>query len=194
MHALNPGVVGAVRAAIEARLAAPGTNRRRPAPAAEWGLAMPGDQPGRRGKPQPVAWPVADLAGLAAQHCVLMPEDQELGVIGHLTPGPNHQAAEHTAHEEVDDREEHSATFPARRPARSINRSSPGGVCDGTLWSVVTPPSACWLPARSAWPCEQGRTPGGGCLRTRPGGMLAGRAYGAVIGPVIVAAWGCWGI
>jgi hypothetical protein len=22
----------------------------------------------------------------------------------------------------------------------------------------------------------------------------AGRAYGAVIGPVIVAAWGCWGI
>ena len=86
MHALNPGVVGAVRAAIEARLAAPGTNRRRPAPAAEWGLAMPGDQPGQRGKPQPVAWLVADLAGLAAQHCVLMPEDQELGVIGHLTP------------------------------------------------------------------------------------------------------------
>ena len=33
MHALNPGVVGAVRAAIEARLAAPGTSRRRPAPA-----------------------------------------------------------------------------------------------------------------------------------------------------------------
>lgn len=36
MHALNLGVVGAVRAAIEARLAAPGTNGRRPAPAAEW--------------------------------------------------------------------------------------------------------------------------------------------------------------
>ena len=33
MHALNPGVVGAVRAAIEARLAAPGTSRRRPSPA-----------------------------------------------------------------------------------------------------------------------------------------------------------------
>jgi hypothetical protein len=31
IHALNPGVVGAIRAAIEARLAAPGTNRRRPA-------------------------------------------------------------------------------------------------------------------------------------------------------------------
>jgi hypothetical protein len=39
MHALNPGAVGAVRAAIEARLAAPGTNGRRPAPAAEWGLS-----------------------------------------------------------------------------------------------------------------------------------------------------------
>jgi hypothetical protein len=87
-------------------------------------LRSPGDQPGQRGKPQPVAWLVADLAGMAAQHCVLMPEDQEFGVIGHLTPGPNHQAAEHTAHEEVDDREEHSAMFPARRPARSINRAS----------------------------------------------------------------------
>jgi hypothetical protein len=39
MHALNPGVVGAVRAAIEARLAAPGTNGRRPAPPAEWGFS-----------------------------------------------------------------------------------------------------------------------------------------------------------
>ena len=129
MHALNPGVVGAVRAAIEARLAASGTNRRRPAPAAEWGLAMPGDQPGKRGKPQPVAWLVADLAGLAAQHCVLMPEDQELGVIGHLTP-------------EVDDREEYSARFPpADQPDRLIKPR--GGVRDGTLWSVVKPSSAC---------------------------------------------------
>src|SRR5690348_12950044 len=85
--------------------------------------AVPGDQPGQRGKPQPVAWLVADLADLAAHHCVLMPEDQELGVRGYLTPGPDHQAAEHTAHEEVDDREEHSAMFPARRPARSINRA-----------------------------------------------------------------------
>ena len=41
---------------------------------------------------------------------------------------------------------------------------------------------------------KAGRNPGGGCLQTRPGGVLAGRAYGAVIGPVIVAAWGCWGI
>jgi hypothetical protein len=42
-----------------------------------------------------------------------MPEDQELGVIGLLTPGPNHQAAEHTAHEEVDDREETLSDVPS---------------------------------------------------------------------------------
>lgn len=30
--------------------------------------------------------------------------------------------------------------------------------------------------------------------RVRPGGVLAGRAYRAVADPVIVAAWGCWGI
>jgi len=40
MHALNPGVVGAVRAAIEARLAAPGTNRRRPRAGRAYGAVI----------------------------------------------------------------------------------------------------------------------------------------------------------
>jgi len=38
--------------------------------------AVPRDQPGQRGKPQPAGWLVADLGDLAAEHCVLMPEDQ----------------------------------------------------------------------------------------------------------------------
>ena len=37
-----------------------------------------------------------------------MPEHQELGVLGHLVPGQHHEAAEQTAHEQVDGREDHS--------------------------------------------------------------------------------------
>jgi len=33
-----------------------------------------------------------------------------------------------------------------------------------------------------------------GCGRVRPSGVLAGRTYRAASGPVIVAAWDCWGI
>jgi hypothetical protein len=47
-------------------------------------------------------WLVADPADLAAQHRVLVPEHQELGILGHLAPGQHHQAAEQAAHEQVD--------------------------------------------------------------------------------------------
>jgi hypothetical protein len=46
---------------------------------------------------------VADPADLAAQDRVLVPEHQELGVLGRLAPGQHHLAAEQTAHDEVDD-------------------------------------------------------------------------------------------
>ena len=46
---------------------------------------------------------VADPANLAAQYRVLVPEHQELGVLGRRTPGQHHLAAEQTAHDEVDD-------------------------------------------------------------------------------------------
>jgi hypothetical protein len=67
---------------------------------------VPGDQPGQRREPQPVARLVADPADLAAQHLVLMPQHQQLGIFAHLTPGPHHQAAEQAAREQVDDRED----------------------------------------------------------------------------------------
>jgi hypothetical protein len=47
----------------------------------------PRDQLRQRSEPQPVARLVADPAGLAAQHRVLVPEHQQFGVLGHLTPG-----------------------------------------------------------------------------------------------------------
>jgi hypothetical protein len=38
-----------------------------------------------------------------------VPEHQDLGILGRLTPGQHHQAAEQTARDQVDDREAHSA-------------------------------------------------------------------------------------
>jgi hypothetical protein len=88
----------------------------------------PGDQPRQCRKPQPAGWLVADPADLTAQHRVLVAEDQELGILGHLTPGQHHQTGEHTAQEQVDAREDHSVMIPARKPgqARSSNRAPQG--------------------------------------------------------------------
>jgi hypothetical protein len=41
----------------------------------------PGDEPGQRRQPQPVGRLVADPAGLAAKHRILVPENQELGIL-----------------------------------------------------------------------------------------------------------------
>ena len=86
------------------QLSVPGEQRRRGhrehlAPSA------PGDQPGQGREPQPVARLVADPPDLTAQHRVLMPEHEEFGVLGHLTPGQHHQTAQQTAHEQVGDGE-----------------------------------------------------------------------------------------
>jgi hypothetical protein len=66
---------------------------------------------------------VADPADLAAQHRVLVPEHQELGVLGHLTLGQHHQTAEQTANEQVDDREDHSAMISTRLAAQTRSSS-----------------------------------------------------------------------
>jgi hypothetical protein len=79
----------------------------------------PGDQPGQCREPQPVGWLVADPADLAAKHRVLMPEHQELGVLGHLMPGHHHEAAKQTTNEQVDDRNDHSAMIPAGKSVRA---------------------------------------------------------------------------
>ena len=44
-------------------------------------------QPGQCRQPQPVGWLVADMADLAAQHRVLLPDHQEFGILGRLTAG-----------------------------------------------------------------------------------------------------------
>ena len=87
-------------------------------------LALPaGDQPRQWGEPQRVARLAADAADLAAQDRVLVPQDQELGILGHLTPGQHHEAAEQAAHKQVDGREDHSGMISPRKtpPATPIS-------------------------------------------------------------------------
>ena len=108
----------------------PGTPTARVVPLARDKLAVPGEQ-GRGchrvylaptsagdqlrqcGKPQPVARLVTDPVDLATQDGVLVPEHQELGVLGQLAPGQHRQAAEQAAYKQVDDRNDHSAMIPA---------------------------------------------------------------------------------
>ena len=80
----------------------PGEQRRR-GDREDLATPAPGDQAGQCCEPQPVGRLVADAADLAAQDRVLVPEHQELGVLGRRTPGQHHLAAEQTAHDEVDD-------------------------------------------------------------------------------------------
>jgi hypothetical protein len=86
---------------------------------------VPADQPRQCREPQPAARPVADPADLAAQDRVLVPEIGESGVLGHLTPGQHHRAAEQAARDQAGNRDDHSAMIPARHAAqaRSGNRA-----------------------------------------------------------------------
>ena len=82
-----------------------------------------GDQPGQRREPQPVGRLVADLAGSGgAAPRSRRREHQEPGILGHLAPGQHHQAAEQAAHEQVADRDDHSAMISARKPGQARDR------------------------------------------------------------------------
>jgi hypothetical protein len=68
---------------------------------------------------------VTDPAHLAAQDRVLVPEYQQLGILGNLVPGQHHQTAEQTANEQGDSGNDHLAMITAEKSvqARSSNRA-----------------------------------------------------------------------
>ena len=94
-----------------------------------------GDQPRQCREPEPVARLVAGAAGLAARDRVLVPQDQELGILGHLTPGQHHEAAEQAAHKQVDGREDHSGMISPRKipPAMPDRVIEPHSVLGGLI-------------------------------------------------------------
>ena len=76
-----------------------------------------GNRPRQRRELQPAARLVTDPAGLAAQGSVLVPQYQELSVLGRLGPGRHRQAARQAADKQVNDRNDHPAMIqPASLP------------------------------------------------------------------------------
>ena len=68
---------------------------------------VPGQQPGQGGEHGTVS-PVRFRAGhLPAQDCDLVPEHEDLRVLSSVIPRQEDQPAEHPAHEEVDESDEH---------------------------------------------------------------------------------------
>ena len=96
-----------------------------------------GNQSRWRREPQPVACHVADPADLAAKDHVLVPEYQQLGVPG---AGPAPSGSRASADEQADDRDDHSARIPARKPiqATSGNRAPQGSPSTGMRLTQAT--------------------------------------------------------
>ena len=88
------------------------------------GPVPPRDEPCERGEPGPVGWLVPHPARVPAQHRVLVPEHQQLGVL-RLVPAEHQDSqAKSPAHEQVGDLERHSASEPSPHHPFSRNGSS----------------------------------------------------------------------
>ena len=131
----------------------------RRAPAHYLAPVSAGDQPRQCREPQTVARLVADAADLVAQDCVLLLQDRELGILGHLTPCQHHEAAEQAAYKQVDRREHHSGmisprkTPPATTPDRVIEpqaTADAGHRCSSRPRQTSGTPQAIGVPGVSA--------------------------------------------
>src|ERR1017187_8593778 len=93
------------------------------------GPAPPRDEPRERGEPGPVGWLVPHPPRVPAQHRILVPENQQPGVL-RLVPAEHQDSqAKSPAHEQVGDLEQHPASQPSphhpfRRNGSSTMRSS----------------------------------------------------------------------
>jgi hypothetical protein len=109
-----------------------------------------GDQPRQGGEPQPVGWLMTDPADLAAQHRVLVPEHQELGVLGRLTPSQHLEAGEQTACDQVDAQGDRSGMISAASLARRDRIIEPHTVGSWPAGAAGRRPVRRWRPAAAA--------------------------------------------
>jgi hypothetical protein len=101
----------------------------------DFGPAPAGNEPCQRSEPHPVGRLVPHPAGVAAQHRVLVPEHQQLSLLGPVPAEHHDSQAEYPANKQVDDLEQHPASQPSPRQAcwqqwqvsRSIEYSSGTG-------------------------------------------------------------------
>jgi hypothetical protein len=73
--------------------------------------------PCQRGEPHPVARLVPYPAGVSAQHRVLVPEHEQLGIFRPVAEKRQDSQAEYPARQQVDDLEQHPASQPSLRPS-----------------------------------------------------------------------------
>jgi hypothetical protein len=66
---------------------------------------MPGDQPRQRGQPCPIRRLVPHAWDLAAQHPILMAQDQQLSVFRQITTEQHDQQTEHGSDDHVNEGE-----------------------------------------------------------------------------------------
>ena len=82
------------------------------------GPAPARDTPCQRSEPHPVARLVPYPASVPAQHCVLMPEHEQLGILRPVAAEHQDGQAEYPACQQVDDLEQHPASQPSLRSSR----------------------------------------------------------------------------
>jgi hypothetical protein len=81
--------------------------------------AVPGNQPGQRGQPRPIRRLIPHAWDMAAQHRILMAQNQQLSVLGQITTEQHDQQAEQGSDDHVNEGEEHPRWSQAERHGRS---------------------------------------------------------------------------
>jgi hypothetical protein len=107
---------------LRGQLALPGQQRRGrdkkdPSPAAAR------YEPSQRSEPGPVSGLVPHSAGMAAQHCVLVPEHKQFSILRPVATEHQDSQAEYRAHQQVDDLQQHPASQPSLRPVKVATAS-----------------------------------------------------------------------
>jgi hypothetical protein len=102
---------------LRGQLALPGQQRRwrdkkDPSPAAAR------YKPSQRSEPGPVSGLVPHPAGMAAQHCVLVPEHKQFSILRPAATEHQDSQADYRAHQQVDDLQQHPASQPSLRPVK----------------------------------------------------------------------------
>jgi hypothetical protein len=84
----------------------------------EFGPAPARYKPRQRGEPGPVGRLIPNPAHMPAQYRVLVPEHQQLSILPQVAMEHQDGQAEYSAHQQIDDLEQHPASQPSPRQAR----------------------------------------------------------------------------
>jgi len=75
------------------------------------GPAAARQEPGHGGQPHPIGGWVAHPGNLSAQYGVLVPQDQQFGILAQVSPHQHHGQTEQTTRQPVQDRQQQHPTI-----------------------------------------------------------------------------------